>query len=71
MKKCKECGFRFDPDEAEVEFNTYMANTYDLGSSGEYTEHFPHRNFCAQCAISIMENWMEVGAEEEEGGDWD
>ena len=69
MKKCKECGCKFDPEEAAEEFDSWVS-TMDLNDDYCYDEEFPKHQFCADCAISIVKNWMEVGEEEEEGGDW-
>lgn len=70
MKKCKECGCKFDPEDAASMFD-YEMEDYDLGSDGSYEDLFPKRNFCGNCAIQITKNYIKVGREEEEGGDWD
>lgn len=70
MKKCKECGCKFDPDDAVMQFE-YEMEEFELGNGGSYEDLFPKRNFCGDCAVQIARNWIAVGREEEEGGDWD
>ena len=70
MKKCKECGCKFDPEDAAAEFDAWVA-TMDFNDGYCYDEEFTNHQFCGECAINIVENWIAVGEEEEEGGDWD